>query len=767
MAVELKHPVPVGFDSLPVLDLCQRRTHEETNQVLAELRQKGSVCQIQPLGLVGFLRWNECDGILRDFKTYSAAFQRTCPIPGAEEETKIDTLLREDPPSHTRVRSLMQQAFTPPRIAAMESHTREIARKLVDGIIAQGNECEFVHQFALPLPSLVMSSLLGVDPTMTETFKRWADSMMGGSTAHAIKDETARQARYKEIATDAIDMEAYLKEIVTQRKQSPQHDLTSYLIEAAEGGDKLTEKEVLTLMKLSVIAGNDLTTKALANLLDLLLKHPDQMKQVSDDLSLIANAFEESLRFSGPVLFLQRQALRDVEIGGVKIPKGCVVAPIVSSANFDETVFENPEIFDIRRKLPRILSMSSGNHQCIGQPLARQEARVGFEEWFSRVAHFSNNGLPTPGTSLGLKGLEKLPVTFAVRQRHVSNAQTDDSAVKSVATAEKIADMSNEQLGLDKRQTITVKVAMVRDVSSTTKLFRLIHPSGGLLPKFTPGSHIVVHMRDGGKVYRNAYSLLNSGYGDGLVYFIAVQLAEPTKGGSRYMHEKVKRGTELSISIPANYFPPAEHATKHLLIAGGIGITPLIAHRYSLKLREERVELHYTFRNADTAAFASDLEFENDPNVRLYDGSLGQKLDILALIQRQPEGTHLYTCGPSGLMDAAISAAEALGWPPETIHVERFGAAPKKGDQSFKVVCVGADKTVEVGPAETLLDCLEHAGIEVPFGCRAGTCGTCEVGVLDGAIIHRDHVLSAQEQSSGKKIMTCVSRGNGTLRLDI
>jgi len=276
-----------------------------------------------------------------------------------------------------------------------------------------------------------------------------------------------------------------------------------------------------------------------------------------------------------------------------------------------------------------------------------------------------------------------------------------------------------------------------------------------------------VHMRDGGKVYRNAYSLLNSGYGDGLVYFIAVQLAEPTKGGSRYMHEKVKRGTELSISIPANYFPPAEHATKHLLIAGGIGITPLIAHRYSLKLREERVELHYTFRNADTAAFASDLEFENDPNVRLYDGSLGQKLDILALIQRQPEGTHLYTCGPSGLMDAAISAAEALGWPPETIHVERFGAAPKKGDQSFKVVCVGADKTVEVGPAETLLDCLEHAGIEVPFGCRAGTCGTCEVGVLDGAIIHRDHVLSAQEQSSGKKIMTCVSRGNGTLRLDI
>src|SRR5688572_19147822 len=114
MAVELKHPVPVGFDSLPVFDLSDQRTHDECDQVLAELRQRGVlVVQVQPMGLVGFLRWNECDSILRDFKTFSAAFQRSTPIPGAEEETKIDTLLREDPPSHTRVRTLMQQAFTP------------------------------------------------------------------------------------------------------------------------------------------------------------------------------------------------------------------------------------------------------------------------------------------------------------------------------------------------------------------------------------------------------------------------------------------------------------------------------------------------------------------------------------------------------------------------------------------------------------------------------------------------------------------------------
>ena len=136
-------------------------------------------------------------------------------------------------------------------------------------------------------------------------------------------------------------------------------------------------------------------------------------------------------------------------------------------------------------------------------------------------------------------------------------------------------------------------------MSTTTKLFALTHPTGGLLPQFTPGSHIVVHMRDGGKVYRNSYSLINGGYDESLAYFIGVQLAPNSKGGSKYLHEKVARGGELTISVPANYFPTAESAVKHLLIAGGIGITPLLAHRTHLKLLEQRVELHYTFRNAE------------------------------------------------------------------------------------------------------------------------------------------------------------------------
>ena len=767
MSAPISNPVPVGFDTLPVLDLRNPDFTTEGNRLLAELRAKGPLCRVEPLGSLGFLRWTDCDAILRDFRTFSAEFARSQPVPGAEEETKIDTLLREDPPKHTRVRALMQQAFTPERVAAMEPHTREITRKLIDDTLIHGNECEFVHQFALPLPSTVMSGLLGVDASMMETFARWANSMMGANTAHAIENPVARQKRYDELARDAKDMEAFLKERIEERRKSPQHDLITYLLQAAEGSDRLTEREALTLMKLCMIAGNDLTTQAIALTLDCLLENPEQMRILASDLSLVDNTFQESLRYNGPVVCLQRKALRDVEIAGVKVPGGCVVAPVVSSANHDETVFENPEVFDIRRTVPRVLSMSSGNHQCIGQPLARLEARVAFEEWFARVASFARNGRPELTKQMSLRGFNQLPVVLERRPTQVAAAAPDESVAKQAATAEKLAAMSDQQLGLDKRQMMTVKVAAVWSLSTTTKLFWLIHPTGGLLPRFTPGSHIVIHMRDGGKVHRNSYSLINGAYGEGLAYFIAVQLAPNSKGGSKYMHEKVERGSELTISVPANYFPTAEHAIKHLLVAGGIGITPLLAHRSHLRLLEERVELHYAFRSAETAAFVPILKFQGDPNVHLYDDSLGQKLDIAALIRRQPEGTHVYTCGPSGLMDAVVDAAETLGWPAETIHVERFGAGPRKGDAAFVAVCQNSGKTINVGATEHLLDCLEHAGIEVPFGCRAGSCGTCEVGVLAGKIIHRDTILSAAERAEGKKMLVCVSRGEGNLTLDL
>jgi ferredoxin-NADP reductase len=308
---------------------------------------------------------------------------------------------------------------------------------------------------------------------------------------------------------------------------------------------------------------------------------------------------------------------------------------------------------------------------------------------------------------------------------------------------------------------------MVRDVSPTVKLFKLVHPTGGLLERFTPGSHIVVHMREGDVVHRNAYSLLNSGYGDGLCYFIAVQRAEPSRGGSIFMHERVKPGCELLISVPANTFTMADSASKHLLIGGGIGITPLVAFRYAVKLRGERHELHYVFRSAHAAAFVDELGMENDANDVLYDSSQGQRLDLPSLIRRQPTDTHMYVCGPESLMSEAIQLAEGLGWPAEAIHFERFGAPAHKGEQPFDVIAKRSAKQLHVGPDESALDCLEHAGVAIDSACRAGSCGSCATHVIGGTPIYNNSIMTPAERVRAEQMMVCVDRAAGPITLDI
>ena len=768
MSTTVTQPEATSFNALPVFDLAAPDITFESNQRLAALRAKGPVCRVEPIGALGLLTWEDCDHVLRDATTFSAAFGRSKPVPGAEAETTFDVLLRQDPPEHTRVRGLVGQAFTPQRVAAMEPHTRELVRGLLDDIMKRGDQCEFQHDFALPLPSHVMSGLLGVDPSMMDTFQRWANSVFAGPPlAWQIKDKAERDKRLAEIAQDARDMEAYLRDLVEQVRTTPTQTLTSYVVHAQQDGQKLSDREVLTLLKLFVIAGNDITTMSIGLTIYNLATHPDQMRLLADDPSLAANAYEELLRFQGPVVSLQRKATREVEFAGVTVPAGTIVAPIVASANHDPAVFDNPEDFDIRRKIPRVLSLGSGVHQCLGQFLGRLEARVALEEWFARVSEFSISGQPEFVKMIGGRGFKSLPVAFKRKPATVAVVKPHESGVHVVAVADKIAQKSNEELGLDKRTIATVKVAWVRDMSPTVKMFKLIHPSGGLLERFTAGSHIVIHMRDGNKIHRNAYSLLNAGYGEGLCYFVAIQRAQDSKGGSIYMHEKVERGTELTISVPANNFPLADDATKHLLIGGGIGITPMIAFRYALKLRGQRCETHYTYRSAETAAFVDDFQFENDSNDVLYDSSLGHKLDIPSLLRRQPEGTHMYVCGPEGLMTEAIEVAEGLGWPAEAIHFERFGAPMVKGDAPFEVIAQRSGKHIEIGADETLLDGLEKAGIQVPFACRAGSCGSCQTHVISGEVIPRDSILTPAERAAGNEMMVCVSRGKGTLTLDV
>jgi dimethylamine monooxygenase subunit B len=306
-------------------------------------------------------------------------------------------------------------------------------------------------------------------------------------------------------------------------------------------------------------------------------------------------------------------------------------------------------------------------------------------------------------------------------------------------------------------QTLSVEVTAIEQITPLIKHFKLAPVAADKMPAFSGGSHIVVVMRGGTRVHRNPYSLLSSPQQLG-TYEIGVRRMEESRGGSHFMHDSVRVGSRLEIAHPVNLFALDKIARKHVLIAGGIGITPFMAQLEDLHAGPVPYELHYSVRSPEHAAFLPRLLERHGDRVRMYYDSEGQAIDFDGLLAAQPLGTHVYVCGPAGLITRVITTAQSCGWPDSHIHWEQF-SAPPVGD-AFDVFLARSQVRVHVPPDQSLMESIEAAGIEVPYLCRGGVCGFCHTTVLDldGEIIHNDHYLSDAEKSKGKSIMPCVSR---------
>jgi ferredoxin-NADP reductase len=305
-------------------------------------------------------------------------------------------------------------------------------------------------------------------------------------------------------------------------------------------------------------------------------------------------------------------------------------------------------------------------------------------------------------------------------------------------------------------ETLRVRVDRIEQLAAGIKRFTLQPCDGAALPTFDSGSHIVVHM-DNGR-YRNAYSL-TSALDDDSRYQISVRLEEASRGGSRFLHETVREHDELEIGRPGNLFGLHQGAGKHLLIAGGIGITPFMTHVQTLKRQGAAFELHYCFRNRTSAAFLDTLPATlTTGQWHLYESDTGNQLDIAALIAAQPADTHVYVCGPSVLNEAVVNAAQAAGWDASRIHFEQFRNEVDATGGAFEVTLRKSGLTLQVGPDDTLLRVIEKAGLKVECMCREGICGSCETAIVEGEADHRDNYLSDEEKAAQKTIMLCVSR---------
>jgi len=313
---------------------------------------------------------------------------------------------------------------------------------------------------------------------------------------------------------------------------------------------------------------------------------------------------------------------------------------------------------------------------------------------------------------------------------------------------------------------INVTVTDVTKVNDLVTRFRFARTDGGPLPHFSGGAHTVVEMDDNGTIRLNPYSLM-SDPADQTAYTISVRRDDEGRGGSLFMHNHVKPGMEMVISNPVNLFPLDLRARKHLLLAGGIGITPFLAQIKQLATSNGHFELHYSVRSKLLGSYVNELTGHYPNNVHIYFDDQKQAIDLENLLDGQPLGTHIYVCGPKGMIDWVRNMAESLGWPREAVHHEEF-LAPASG-KPFEVKLSRSNKVIKVGEHQSLLEAIEAAGVDAPYLCRGGACGQCETEVIgyDGKFLHNDHWLTDEEHASGKKIMPCVSRFEGkTLVLD-
>jgi ferredoxin-NADP reductase len=314
----------------------------------------------------------------------------------------------------------------------------------------------------------------------------------------------------------------------------------------------------------------------------------------------------------------------------------------------------------------------------------------------------------------------------------------------------------------NKYEMIAARVTGVEQVTPLIKRFTLVRQDGGLLPGFTGGSHIIVQMKSAdGRQHSNAYSLMSDPQAT-TSYQIGVRLEEKSKGGSAFMHEQVEVGTELMISTPNNLFAIDASAGKHVLIAGGIGITPFLAQLHELHRDGADYQMHYAFRSPEHGAFQEDLvSGVHAERTQLYIDSLGQSLNLAQLLAGLDSEAHVYVCGPKPLIDAVIATAKQLGMADQRVHWEQFAAAPATGG-AFTVVLAKSGLELQVQEGMSILQAIEKANAaEVECLCREGVCGTCETRILEGEAEHFDQYLSDDEKVSQQTMMLCVSRARG------
>ncbi|MFD7288229.1 cytochrome P450 [Streptomyces sp. NPDC059863] len=379
----------------------------------AELRARGRVHYYEPSDQWLVPHHADVSALLRDRRlgrSYGHRFSheefgRTAPPPGREpfHELNDHGMLELEPPDHTRIRRLVSKAFTPRTVDRLGPYVRRLAGELVERLVERGGG-DLLEAVAEPLPVAVIAEMLGVAETDRPLLRPWSAAIVGMYELNP-SEETARRA-----VVASQEFSAYLRDLISVRREKPGEDLISGLIAAHDHGEKLTEAEMVATCALLLNAGHEATVNATVNGWYALFRHPGQLAALRADRALLPTAVEELMRYDTPLQLFERWVLDPVEIGGTTVPRGAEVALLFGSANRDPAVFADPDGLDLARRDNPHISFSAGIHYCIGAPLARIELAASMAAVLDLAPGLRLAAEPVRKPNFVIRGLEGLPV---------------------------------------------------------------------------------------------------------------------------------------------------------------------------------------------------------------------------------------------------------------------------------------------------------------------------------------------------------------------
>lgn len=638
-----------------------------------------------------------------------------------------------DPPRSTEYRQLINPLLTPEAIERLAPMIERHAARVVDDFVELGS-CDFVRDLTNPLPAAVTLDWLGFPE------EDWAKL---AGPIHDIFAAPADSERAVRGAAGLAYMDQRIRELIAERRSAPRADAVSALVAGRRGdGSEFGEDELVSVIGLLIAGGVDTTTSLTGSTLVHLARHPDQRQKLIDSPDLLEAATEEFLRAFAPSQSMARTVTQDVEVGGCPMHQGDRVLIPWVAANHDPAVFPDPEQVRLDRDASRHLSFGIGSHRCAGAHLARAMFRAMMTQVLTRLPDYRviEEGLVAYPTRGNQSGWDAVPAVFTPGPR--AGAATGTGRALTTPTP--------------------LRVTAVRAAAQDVVAVDLALPDGGDLPAWRPGAHIELRLPSG---RLRQYSLCGDP-ADATTWRIGV-LREPRgRGGSAELHELARPGALFAVRGPRNHFPLAS-APSYLFLAGGIGVTPILAMVRAAAGRGTPFSVVYGGRTRSTMAFADELAAVAGDALTLLPQDEAGLPDLPRLLGGLDADTAVHACGPAPMLAAVERECARLGLA-DRLHLERFTAGDDletaydaAENRDFDVQLARTGGTLTVPADRRLIEVLRDALPGLSYDCEKGYCGACETRVLGGTPEHRDSVLSEEERLAGRTMMICVGRCRG------